>query len=91
MSEPIKIGDLCVVLRAHCDTDPNIGKIFRVVEHWSHGYRCICGHMTYSGDAFSDGSNQCWERPWLKRIPPLDDLKGCSEDARQGQNDKVSA
>lgn len=75
MTDRIQVGDLVVVLRNHCEQDQRkIGYVFRTMEHWRKGFVCPCGKVTYDGDAFSDGSDLCWERSWLKRIPPPEEL-----------------
>ena len=69
------MGDLVVVIGGHCAADmDNLGRIFRVTEHINNGFSCPCGHVEYSGDGFSSGDKYTFERPWLKRIPPIEEL-----------------
>lgn len=95
MSEPIKVGDLVQVVKPWpcCGRSACVGQIFTV--GWisggllrRHGEGCTLK----DGVSAQDPRDGLWVLlEMLKRIPPLDDLKGCSEDARNGQNDKVRA
>ena len=98
MEKPISVGDLVEVVRPRgcCPEHSRFGMVFVVAdihaaEH-PHAYSCAhCGAPIEAARALPVDSNKWFELSRLKRIPPLGELDGCSEDARQGQNDKVSA
>lgn len=80
MSEPIKVGDLVVVVRACCMTAEKwVGITFTAAppnaryQPWSN----CCGRKT-PGRGFAEntqaGAN--WSEWFLKRIPPLSELEG---------------
>ena len=81
MSEPIKVGDLVVVVRGHkCD----VGAVYRVssIQKNVHGWVCgVCGFRKLFHSAWADRGD-CYGAPlpWLKRIPPLEELEGEKRD-----------
>ena len=91
MSEPIKAGDLVVVVRASsCGCPPKLGHIFRVLEVRPPKGRLHCKHckadlapdpVAVERHAPGFGS-RVWELNRLKRIPPLDELE--SEKHKEG-------
>lgn len=77
--KPISVGDLVQVVRPSscCGATGSLGFIFRVDHINSGDQLCICcGWRGESTDAWFDGSNQAWQLCTLKRIPPLEELKG---------------
>lgn len=85
MSEPIKVGDLVMVIRdgvpcpANCDlSSDSLGHIFRVSEIKSMLLQCTgCGTLKgVDTVACQEGSsNVVYRLPRLKRIPPLSELE----------------
>lgn len=79
MSEPIKVGDLVMVLRGCCvNRDTFIGEIRRVDDRFTSGGRCFQCGADYSGEpgAVLDGIDvTTFHVSWLKRIPPLSELE----------------
>lgn len=72
-------------------TCPILGVPFRVERIQREHCACIyCAFKTTVMEAFGD-HNHFAPVEWLNRIPPLDELDGCSEDARHGQNEGVKA
>lgn len=88
MSEPIKVGDLVVVVKPNeCGCSTSLGHIFRVDHIQGGPNRCgTCGTAFENPlDAWQQGSD--WSAPVfsLKRIPPLGELEGAKqkEDLRE--------
>lgn len=81
---PIAVGDLVVVVRKCCPQD--LGLVFRVAgfSQRSNLFHCTdCGaHIGAVNTAVVEGKNWRFPLAWLKRIPPLSELEGVSEDAR---------
>lgn len=79
MSEPIKVGDLVVVvrLRSCCGTG-RTGTIFKVDNLYQGRMSCLgCTTMRDDGVlARRTGDFNGYEISRLKRIPPLDELEG---------------
>jgi hypothetical protein len=79
MSRPIKAGDLVVVLRNHC-SDASVGLILRVenVEPNDRLHCRKCGAPMPGWPMVARVERPygtCYAPlPWLKRIPPLDEL-----------------
>lgn len=79
MSEPIKVGDLVMVVRLCCvkymDGD---GPIFTVAKIHDIGRGSICTHcksdLPDTARAASVAAFVGVPLPWLKRIPPLSEL-----------------
>ena len=84
MSEPIKVGDLVMLVRECCPVDSAIGKIFSVAElrnhsYWCHYCRWSAGQL--SGARVNGQDSHCsYPLSWLKRIPPLSELEGENRD-----------
>lgn len=82
MREPIKVGDLVMVVKPTpcCRGGNALGFLFRVDYIASGPQRCVsCGWRGESTDAWFDGSDTSWPLSVLKRIPPLDELEGVDE------------
>jgi hypothetical protein len=83
MSEPIKAGDLVVVVRWPCCSG-EVGWIFSVKElrTSSDGWCLRCGSKTGHTGAQLKASDGLGLVPvaWLKRIPPLSELEGERQD-----------
>lgn len=77
--KPIAVGDLVQVVRWSC-CGVELGKVFVVASMSSHddGWFCrSCRGPHPSGTFALDGQNRVGAvLPWLKRIPPLDELEG---------------
>lgn len=78
MSEPpIAVGDLVQVIRSCCDDQ--LGLVFRVMRIGvtRNNICCVCLKKTIKDGIpnakAADGYD--WPTPWLKRIPPLDELE----------------
>ena len=90
MSEPIKVGDLVVVVRGHC-SDVAVGKIFNVLRLSPGMTRCIqCGRVAevtiaVSTECGPNGVPHGSDVLNVRRIPPLDELDGVKteEDIRE--------
>lgn len=82
MSEPIKVGDLVVVVKpgpCGCGQSESIGRIFRVGEIRPARNGCTectrCGKLTRSGAvALQTGERLVYGLYRLRRIPPLAEL-----------------
>lgn len=81
--EPIKPGDLVVVLRGHCvDDHPATGIVRTVVALRSVTGKCAkCGQRTGNQMRAALSGDAPWAEwhiplPYLKRIPPLEELEG---------------
>jgi hypothetical protein len=85
VSEPIKVGDLVVVVKACCDMmvkHKNFGRVFTVTG-FNTG-RLKCHHCAFRVPNATWAEFGLYEAylPWLKRIPPLselDDVKNTEE------------
>lgn len=79
MSEPIKVGDLVMVVRVCCTAYMDgAGPIFRVhkIHGVGRGSTCAyCGAMLPNTDRATEGALVGVPLPWLKRIPPLSELE----------------
>jgi hypothetical protein len=84
MSEPIKVGDLVVVMRDHLCA-PRVGHVYRVLNLCSDRFLCPdCGDRSPEGIHADLDAKSYWELDlpvtlplnWLKRIPPLEELEG---------------
>jgi hypothetical protein len=78
--KPISVGDLAVVLKTHCDSNPNLGRIVTVDSIVTHWIRCIqCRKNSVFEGRIAiycvRGERFGSPLPWLKRIPPLDELE----------------
>ena len=88
MSEPIKVGDLVMIVRVCCAKRDALGAIFSVagIDSYRTG-AWQCRHcMTTGRDCrvkatakYGDG-NMHAPLSWLKRIPPLSELEGEKRD-----------
>lgn len=83
MSEPIKVGDLVMKVRACCDRQLDHwckAGVPWVVEGFSDAGKCYC---QYCGATFLSVTyvlpKQVWVN-WLKKIPPLSELQGEKRD-----------
>lgn len=75
MSEPIKVGDLVMVLRTHCRSREE-GAVMTVTNlaFPKTGTCWGCGKELIACAAELDGAG--WNPlQWLRRIPPLDELE----------------
>ena len=89
MNKPIQVGDLVVVVRAHCDADLTLGMI-RTVEELrdSRNWRCTaCGKrgQFFGADLGAPPEGYSFARLFfplsdLKRIPPLSELESEKRD-----------
>lgn len=80
---PIQVGDLVAVVRACCTT-PRVS-IFRVGEIRVAPIAAGCHNCGYTKPAGTplarvNDSDAGYPLPWLKRIPPLDELEGTKTD-----------
>lgn len=84
MDDPIKVGDLVVVVRSPCaHGDKELGRIFQVVAlrfDCSHCRKCF--HYTEHQWHCTDPEDETAGFPLasLKRIPPLDELESVKRD-----------
>lgn len=81
MAEPIKAGDLVMVVRTpHVCSVGWLGHIYRVAYIHPLNPTCrVCGADLVPGAMtaiHSDGTFSGAPLPWLKRIPPLEELEG---------------
>jgi len=75
MSDPIKVGDVVVVVGAHCPRSTSfIGKVFRVQALMCVPAVCIFCREVAWDVAPAQAEDGFWYG-YLKRIPPLDDLE----------------
>lgn len=79
MSEPIKVGDLVMVMRNHCN-DHAVGTIFQVRsllgDQFTYCPRCGSkGHFGELAELEFSGFHNRMPLSWLKRIPPLEELQ----------------
>lgn len=80
---PIQVGDLVIVvgLGVCCPSNGSIGQIFRVGDFYTGPFDCGTCNKEYQGTlARRVGDNDGWQPDQLKRIPPLDELDGVSEE-----------
>lgn len=82
MSEPIKVGDLVMVVRWGGCCNGRIGQIFQVARTGSwdlHGKCSLCGANSIITESFeyAEAANATQRAPfqWLKRIPPMSQLE----------------
>jgi hypothetical protein len=73
MSEPIKVGDLVMIVKpAPCSCSNSLGTIFRVVRLVSRGGHCVgCGRARPHHERAIDPAGLGTETWRLKRIDPL--------------------
>ncbi len=88
MSEPIKVGDLVVVVKPpRCGCESKVlGLIYRVESIREGNGRCRCGCPSGPGLLYRGPDNFPRLPAWrLKRIPPLAELEGVKteEDIRE--------
>lgn len=89
MSEPIKVGDLVMVVcgSACCDSRHTNGWIFVVDNFYTGDFGACrnCGKRGRGTLARRAGDKDGWDLPRLKRIPPLPELEGqrTQEDIRE--------
>jgi len=80
MSKPIQVGDLVVVVRVCCVGYQDISPwLFRVGDvHSVMPRKCACCGTELPDTQFASTSKKYvgFPIPWLKRIPPLDELEG---------------
>ena len=90
MSEPIKAGDLAVIVRpSHCGLVDSIGLVFRVTKvrqrlnSTCHG----CGAKLPVGVWVAESESDAFvtELTRLKRIPPLDELESHKQPEELGE------
>ncbi len=83
MSEPIKVGDLVVVVRDCCDGEL-LGFVGEVRLLHTDGLRCLrCGLVSGEHGAIVEFRQSFHDKlplSWLKRIPPLEELEGEKRD-----------
>ena len=86
MAEPIKVGDLVMVIKATpCGCAQAIGMIYRVakVRLCAAGIRCVFCGSEFPEDVLAENSSGSGAQPYrLKRIPPLDELESETRDER---------
>ena len=81
MSEPIKVGDLVVITRQHCN-DENVGVITTVIAISLNPEircrRCAAIYSVGTVALLEETNGRAGYQPlcWLKRIPPLSELEG---------------
>ena len=88
MSEPIKVGDLVVVVRTCCGSLYNAiaGIPWIVNSTFSDSWACIrCGTpghgvLAVAAEPYGDGHHSRAPISWLKRISPLSELEGEKRD-----------
>ena len=74
---PIQVGDLVVVVNTCCPPATANGDIFRVGALFDTKTMCqICGHRNHGLHAGLRQTSSGVPVPWLKRIPPLEELEG---------------
>jgi hypothetical protein len=81
VSKPISVGDLVVIVKAHCDDSARdwLGR-FRTVSAIHSGSNSKCAycdrHVNHGGliACFTEGRHHPID--YLKRIPPLSELEG---------------
>lgn len=88
MDKPISIGDLVIILRAHCPGSEAIELgMVRIVEDLmappaSQSLQCRqCHGIYWWGGPIAQVEPNGWHpTPWLKRIPPLGELESEKRD-----------
>ena len=78
MNEPIKVGDLVRVVKAHCPGfDREASGVVFVVEELSgpRAHRCSHCRSIFFGVVALGGDNWAIPLPYLRRIPPLSELE----------------
>lgn len=86
MSEPIKVGDLVVVVRQCCDGLELLGLIRTATKVQTNRTRCsTCGQANDGIHVYGHASSNGVPISWVKRIPPLDELEGKKETADLGE------
>ena len=80
MSEPIKVGDLVVVVYSCCNH--KLGSVGQVESFYQGGFgekllcdKC-CRNVTPRDSMTAQVGEHYWPLSWLKRIPPLSELEG---------------
>lgn len=92
---PIQVGDLVQVVRSHCPGfEAEAGGVVFTVVRLRPVPRPMCtrcGSFLTSGTVVAEGGKD-WRIPlqFLKRIPPIGDLEGTSEDARRPTPEEFS-
>lgn len=86
MSEPIKVGDLVVIVRECCPVDSVLGHVHYVLALETGSFCDECGADDNEPSAvleeYEDDFNFAVPLSYLKRIPPLEKLEGLeSEEA----------
>ena len=85
MSEPIKVGDLVVIIRWSC-CGYRVGQIFRVHTILTQrSFKCLHCHSNEGGNNLTVAWDGIFagigaRLDWLKRIPPLSELEGEKSD-----------
>ena len=84
MSEPIKVGDLAMLVRDH-GCQGGVGVVGFIVQidriYAPTPVECSCGVPVLTEAAFAiDGHRYSAPMFWLKRIPPLSELEGEKRD-----------
>ena len=83
MSEPIKVGDLVMVVKVCCEQmakHRNFGRVFTVTGFNTGSLRCHhCWFRVPHATWAEFGIEEAYV-PWLKRIPPLSELDDVKND-----------
>ena len=85
MAEPIKVGDLVMVVRAHCGTAKALGRVFTApepIKSWTGMFECGVCHSVWpcNENLYALSKGRHVPQSWLKRIPPLSELEGEKRD-----------
>lgn len=81
MSEPITVGDLVVVVRPGKHGNRDVGRYFTVSALKVLQVRCIVCDEIHPAELRADDGTRFWTRVVrLKRVPPLSELEGVSEE-----------
>lgn len=82
MDETIRKGDLFRIIHAHCDASAKcIGRFYVAsdVTTTGTGICKLCGKpagLPPTVAIVEFGSGGRWPMPWVKKVPPLDELEG---------------
>ena len=87
MDKPISVGDLVVIVDECCPNESSLGEIHRVLQIGTFHSGCdYCGDSSHGVLAHLTGGeddNDHWvPLPWIKRIPPLEELEGAKTEEK---------
>ena len=89
MNKPISVGDLVQIVRTDCEESARkvVGLVYTVGGIGTEGRHCNWCKQEYPASAIAlfAGTKRGAPLPWLKRIPPLEELEGekTQEDIRE--------